>query len=631
MAPSRVLISLEDVVLKFGGKPLFDGVRMHICEGDKICLVGRNGAGKTTLMRLIMEDLELDGGKRFAVPGVSIGYLAQTVKFDPNHNVHQFVMDGLKKEDRSEENHHKADRIITPLDLDPAALMKTLSGGQLRRAALASALVAEPDILMLDEPTNHLDLSTIQWLENYLSYYRGALVCVSHDRAFLKAISRKVFWIDRGIIRTCPGGYSEFEDWAEALIEQEAREIQNMQKKFEAEIDWTQGGVSARRKRNQRRLRELGRLREKLKHDKASYRNLKKGIEIDSLTPTQASKIVCEFKAVSKSFVRDGKKIPIIEDMDIRILRGDRIGILGKNGSGKSTFIKLLMGELEPDSGHIRRGKTIEVAYFDQNRVALDPKKSLWDTLCPDGGDQVKIGSGEHERSMHVCGYLKSFLFDPKMARELVGTLSGGQQNRLMLSKVLANPGNVLILDEPTNDLDMDTLDMLQEILSEYPGTLIVVSHDRDFLDRTVTEVLAFEGDAKVESHVGGYSDYVEFKRKSEQQALKKESDAKAKTIAKNHASDMSADAPSLVNIKPAKIVMAYKFRHELEKLPAKIAQLEAEIATLKTALMDADLYTKNPEVFDKSTRRFAGAQQELDAAEQRWIELEDMRVKSES
>ena len=603
-----VLISLEDISVKFGGKPLFENLRMHIIEGDKICLVGKNGAGKSTLMRLILGELEQDGGTRFCLPNTSIGYLAQNVEFNASDSVHQFVMSGLKTDERTENKHHLADMVIAPLDLDGNALMGTLSGGQLRRAALARSLITEPDILLLDEPTNHLDLNGIEWLEKYLANYRGALVCVSHDRAFLAAISRKVFWIDKGMIRTCPTGYKGFEDWAEQIIEQEARELQNMKKKLAAEVDWTQGGVTGRRKRNQRRLSELFKLRDKLKADKAAYSQRMQRVDTDSLTTTQASKIIVEFKHIDKSFTNENKIIPILKDFNLRIMRGDRIGILGKNGSGKSTFIKLLVGEIEPDNGRIFRGKTIDIAYFDQSRIALNPGKTLWDTLCPDGGDQVFLG-GTKDRSIHVCGYLKDFMFDPKIARSRVSTLSGGQQNRLMLAKILANPGNVLILDEPTNDLDMDTLDMLQELLSDYKGTLLIVSHDRDFLDRTVTEVLAFEGGGIVEGYIGGYSDYA----------------ARKKILVPKKSSEKKS--PEKIEIKiPEKKILSGKERHELEKLPEKIAKLEAEIKTLREKLLDVDFYTKNPAEFDSSSRRFALAQHDLETAESRWLELEEKK-----
>jgi ATP-binding cassette subfamily F protein uup len=605
----RLLISLEDVSLTFGGKPLFEGVSLHVSEGDKICLVGRNGAGKTTLMRMLMGELDLDAGKHLTAPGIRMGYLAQQVIHQAGDTVRQFVLSGLPDSDESEEKHYLADIIMEPLALHPEARMGTLSGGQLRRAALARALIEEPDVLLLDEPTNHLDLGAIEWLESYLNAYRGALICVSHDRTFLANVSRKVFWIDRGTIRTSPAGYREFEEWAAGILELEARTLHNMQKKLELEESWTQGGVTARRKRNQRRVRELIRLREKLKIDRASYKMVTSSIELDPLTVTQASKIVCEFKNVSKAFVQEGKSTPILTDFHFRILRGDRIGILGRNGSGKSTFLKLLIGEMEPDSGYVKRGKTIEIAYFDQNRVELNPKLSLWKTLCPGGGDHVFLGGGENQKPRHVCGYLKDFLFDPKIARDLVGTLSGGQQNRLMLAKILANPGNVLILDEPTNDLDMDTLDMLQEILSDYQGTLIIVSHDRDFLDRTVTSVLAFEGDAQVEGYVGGYTDYLEAKTKQRGGSLPK-----------------AAEKSKVVSPTPAKQEkITFKIKFEWGKLPAKIELLEAEITALKTQLADPDLYVREPNRFDTVATRLSAASLELSTAEHRWLELSEM------
>jgi ATP-binding cassette subfamily F protein uup len=616
---ARVLVSLEDIRLSFGGKPLFDGLNLHVCAGDKICLVGKNGAGKTTLMRLITGELELDAGERFGYPGLRIGYLAQNIAIDATQTVQQFVMTGLAPEKRDETHMHLAEIMMDPLDLDGAAQMGTLSGGQVRRAALARALLEEPDLLLLDEPTNHLDLVAIEWLEQYLARYRGAVICVSHDRAFLAAISRKVFWIDRGAVRTCPKGYAEFDAWAEEIIEHEAKVLQKMQKKLDAEVDWTQGGVTARRKRNQRRLNELNRLRDKLKNDKAAYRQRIAAIEIESLPPSQASKIIVEFKNVSKSFTRpDGKSVPILRDFNIRILRGDRIGILGRNGSGKSTFIKLMTGELKADAGNVRLGKTVDITYFDQHRTTLDPNKTLWDTLAPNGA-YVFLGHGEKQRHVHVCGYLKNFLFDPKIARDKVGTLSGGQQNRLLLAKALATPGNVLILDEPTNDLDMDTLDMLQEILADYQGTLIVVSHDRDFLDRTVTEVLAFEGNAVVEAHLGGYTDYLSAKKAESFTEL---------TPQKKALAAVRVPEEKIPNVAPVKARMTYKYVAELERLPTKMAALEQEIAQLQSSLGDAELYMRDPAAFDKASRRLVRAQEDLAQSETRWLELEEMRQK---
>ncbi|MFN8694580.1 MAG: ABC-F family ATP-binding cassette domain-containing protein [Holosporales bacterium] len=602
---NRVLLSLEEAQLTYGGKPLFTDLNLHISEGDKICLVGKNGAGKTTLMRLITGEIELDGGKRFVLPGLRIGYLAQNVRFDPEATVKDFILEGLPENERSADKHYLADMMTDPLELDGAALMRTLSGGQLRRSALAQALLAEPDLLLLDEPTNHLDLNAIQWVEDYLKTYRGALLCVSHDRAFLAAISTSVFWLDRGQVRIAPEGYAGFEAWAEQMLEQEARELQNMAKKLQAEVDWTQGGVTGRRKRNQRRLAELHRLRAKLKADKSSYNETTRGISIDPLTPVQASKIVAEFRVVSKKFTDK----PILDSFHLRIMRGDRIGILGRNGSGKSTFLKLLTGDIEPDTGTVFRSKTIDITYFDQNRVLLNPKKSLWDTLCPDGGDYVALGNPENPRLRHVCGYLRDFLFDPKIARDLVGTLSGGQQNRLMLAKVLAQPGNVLILDEPTNDLDMDTLDMLQEILADFQGTLLIVSHDRDFLDRTVTKVLAFEGDGVVDVAIGGYTEYLEAKE--------------ARLSHKNSKAAAAAAKPAPKQAAAPKVKESFKVKFEREQLPLKIDAAHKEIERLRGILAQPNLYARDPALFDKTASTLAETERSLAAMEERWLELE--------
>lgn len=605
----RLLLSLEDVHLNIGTKTLFQGVNLHVSEGDKICLIGRNGAGKTTLMRLITGQIQPDGGKTFCFPGATIGYLAQQVDFAADETVREFVMHGLAHRPDDLALGYRADIVLGPLGLDPDARMGHLSGGQLRRAALAQSLVDEPDILLLDEPTNHLDLEAIQWLEKFLAESRSAIITVSHDRTFLSNFTSTVFWLEQGIVRICPDGYAGFEDWAAALIEQEARTLHNLNKKLEVELDWTQGGVTARRKRNQRRMNELHRLREKIRNDKAALANKVQKIEADPLAGTLGSKIVVEFKGVSKRFEREGKRIPILEDFSLRILREDRIGILGPNGSGKSTFLKLLIDELQPDSGFIYRSKKMELAYFDQHRTALDPRKSLWDTLAPNG-DYVYLG-GNPNRPRHVAAYLKNFMFDPKQARDAVGTLSGGMQNRLMLARTLINPGNLMILDEPTNDLDMDTLDMLQDILAAYTGTLILVSHDRDFLDRSVTEVLAFEGNAKIESYIGGYSDYLAAKNRKSAPAKVKPERAEPK-VAK-------PAAPS-----PAPAGLSSKEQRELSRLMERIADLEARKAALEAVLADANLYLREPEKFDKTLREFEAAQKSLQSALERWVELEE-------
>lgn len=616
---SRVLLSLEEITLTFGGKPLFEELTLHVNERDRICLVGKNGVGKTTLMRLMMEDLELDAGKRFLLPGTQIGYLAQQIAFKPDETVKEFVLSGLPKEERTEANDYLADMVIDPLGLNPHSPMEPLSGGQRRRAALAQALVKNPDILLLDEPTNHLDLQAIEWLEGYLQGYHGAVICVSHDRTFLANISRKVFWVDRGSIKICPYGYGKFEEWQEKQIEQEARELQNLQKKVEAEHGWTQGGVSGRRKRNVRRLRELGRLREKLKADKAAYRQRSQKISLDALNPPNASKVMAEFKHVHKSFERDQHKISILNDFNHLILKGDRLGILGKNGSGKSTFLKMLIKEIEPDSGHIFRSKSMDCSYFDQNRSEINKNKTLWETLCPNGGQDVLIGRGENQKTMHVCGYLKKFLFDPTIARDIVGSLSGGQQNRLLLAKILANPGNLLILDEPTNDLDMDTLDMLQGMLADYTGTLIVVSHDRDFLDRTVTEILAFEGEAEVNHVFGGYTDYMREIHGQRPKARKQDKpESKPQT---------SAPEP----LDPMKKPLTYGEKLELKKLPDQMESAQAALEQIQGKLDESGLFEKDPEGFQALISNYELEKKQLAEIEERWLELEERSMNTHS
>ncbi|MBU6236085.1 MAG: ATP-binding cassette domain-containing protein, partial [Alphaproteobacteria bacterium] len=473
--PETLLLHVRDALVTFGKKPLFEGMEFSILEGDKIALVGKNGAGKTTLMNLITGARQLDDGTRWQLEGSTIGYLQQEVPVKKGQTIREFVKEHVRVTDEAEAVDYRVDAVLHPLDLDPDTTMDTLSGGQLRRAALGRALVESPDILLLDEPTNHLDLDIIEWLENYLRGFKGAVVCVSHDRAFLAAMSDKVFWLDRGRMRVCPKGFKDFEDWQTMMIEQESRELKNRQKWLEMEEEWASRGVPARRKRNQKRLETMRSERAKLKADVSSFKRMMAKIEITPPELEAGSKIISEFTKVYKSF---GDK-KILESFSLRILRGDRIGVLGRNGSGKTTFLKMLVGEMEPDAGTIKRARDLNVSYFDQARKDLRHDWSLWRNLLPNGGDYIDVMG----KTRHVCGYLKDFLFDPAQATQAAGSLSGGQKNRLMLAKVLANPGNLLILDEPTNDLDMETLDMLEEILSAYTGTLIVVSHDRDFLD----------------------------------------------------------------------------------------------------------------------------------------------------
>lgn len=603
---SNLLLSVQDGYITYGKTPLFEKLYFNIHEGSRICLVGKNGAGKTTLMNTITGERELDDGERWQAPGVTIGYLHQEVDFNPQQNVMGFVLSGLSKDKQTEDSHYLVDMFITPLQLDPNQKMGVLSGGQLRRAALAKALVESPDILLLDEPTNHLDLAGIEWLENYLRNYGGTLLCISHDKTFLANISNKVFWLDRGKIRVCPKGFGHFEEWSTMLLEQEARELHNRSAAMALEIEWATKGIKARRKRNVRRVEEIKIAREKLKMDKSLFNKTMAKVSLAPMEASQSSRIIARFHNVSKSF---GDKA-IIKDFNLRIMRGDRIGLLGYNGSGKTTFLKLLLKEIEPDCGNVKLAKNIEISYFDQKREDLNPKHSLKKNLCPGGGDYVEVGG----KQRHVCGYLKDFMFDPKDANNSVSTLSGGQRNRLMLAKVLAKPGNVLILDEPTNDLDMETLDMLEEIISKYNGTLIVVSHDRDFLDQTITKVLAFEGNAQVDGYIGGYSDYLEASGKSKPKKVKENKVKKKDIILKQTAEP------------PAKKKFTYTMQHELKNLPSEIEKIEQEISSYEEKLANPNFYMEDPEGFDSVSRKHAKAKTTLTKLEERWLELDELK-----
>ncbi len=607
-----LLLSVKDATIAYGDKIVFENLSFNIHQGSKISLVGNNGAGKTTLMDIITGRRDLDAGERWEEQGVTIGYLHQDIVPKENQSVFDYIFEEIKEEE-AELYAYKVDTVAAALELNVQEKMIMLSGGQLRRAGLARALVEEPDILLLDEPTNHLDLEAIEWLEGYLKSYRGTILCISHDRTFLSNVTNKVFWLDRGGLRVSPKGFADFEEWSSMLLEQEARELKNRKAVVAQEVDWANRGVKARRKRNVRRVEQMKIMRDKLKMDQSAYRRVVSKISLPEQKDKEASsKIVAEFYNVHKTFKDEsGADKKILEQFNMRITRGDRIGLLGKNGSGKTTFLKMLIGEMEPDQGRVKRRKELEFSYFDQKRKDLDPERSLRKTLCPGGGDYVDVMGKER----HVCSYLKDFLFDPSDAYQLVKTLSGGQKNRLMLAKILANPKTCLILDEPTNDLDMDTLDMLEEVLVSYQGTLIVVSHDRDFLDQTVTKILAFEGDAKVEGYVGGYSDYLAVK-KGNASIEAKESKAKKKKSSEGD--------------KPAPKKLTYNLHRELQQLPDKIEKLEADITEMNDQLGDTEFYNRDPDGFHNLTQRLVRVSERLKTAEERWLELEDMRLKVE-
>lgn len=606
--PGTLLLSVRDAYITFGNKPLFEGLSFNVVEGEKICLVGKNGTGKTTLMNIITGARELDDGIRWQLEGTTIGYLQQEIDIIPGQTVFDFVFAQLKSEDQHDANTYKIEMVVQPLGLNINDRMDKLSGGQVRRVAIARALVEEPDILLMDEPTNHLDLDIIEWLEQYLKDWRGTLIVISHDKTFLSNVSDRVFWLDRGGLRVCPRGFKFFDEWSLQILEIEEKELQGREKKLEHEVAWASRGVKGRLKRNVSRLDRMEKERADLKRDRNSFNRMMAKIEMPPAEYAElSSKIVAEFFKVGKIFNDHGAEKTILDKFNLRIMRGDRIGVLGLNGSGKTTFLRLLVGELEPDSGKVKLSPAAEFSYFDQKRQDLDPDSSLWRNLCPNG-DHIDVRG----KQRHVMGYMKDFLFDSDMAHQPVKTLSGGQKNRLMLAKILAHPKNFLILDEPTNDLDMETLDMLEEILAEYDGTLIIVSHDRDFLDQTVTKILAFEGDGQVEGYIGGYSDYLEARKPKNIVALENKKE-KSKLVE--------------IEVKGPAKKLSYKLQYELDHLPQKMTALEMEVRALEQVLSDNDLYARDAAAFQNSSRRLGQAREELDLAETRWLELEGMKA----
>jgi ATP-binding cassette subfamily F protein uup len=604
MAPP--LININDIRLTFGGNDLFSDVSLAIGERDRLCLVGRNGGGKSTLLKIIAGETEADGGERFVQPGCKVAYLQQEPALGGFATVEDYVLDAL---DEHEQDYvYRADMLLDAVNIDPKADPSTLSGGEGRRAAIARALIADPQVLLLDEPTNHLDLPTIEWLEGEVKNFRGAVVVISHDRAFLNAVSNGILWLDRGVLRRHDQNFSTFDDWSEEVYRKEAEERAKLDKLIAQESVWAVQGISARRKRNQGRLRRLYDMRDQRSQQVARLGNVALAAE----SGDTSGKVVIEAHDIAKSF---GDK-KIITDFSTRILRGDKVGIIGPNGAGKTTLLKILTGQIEPDSGTIKIGTNLTPTYFDQKRVALDDQKTLWDTLCDVGGDQVMVRGNPR----HVVSYLRDFLFDEKQARSPVGALSGGERNRLLLAKQLAKPTNLLIMDEPTNDLDMDTLDLLQEMLSEYDGTLLLVSHDRDFLDRVVTSSIVMEGDGTAIEYPGGYSDYVHLRNLSGKNAVEKAVPVdKVDKPAKKAAPEKPAKSKSQSKL-------SYKDQREYDTLPDKISGLESEIATIEKALSDGDLFTKDPAAFQKKADRMEAARLELEQAEERWLELEMLR-----
>lgn len=593
------ILTIKGARLSFGTNELFTNVELYINRGDKISLVGRNGCGKSTLLKVIARDIEPDAGEIFVQPGVKVSYMPQDPDFSGYATLREVVLSGLPEHERGQE--YRADILIEQFDIRAAQSPEQSSGGERKKAALAKALINEPDILLLDEPTNHLDMPTIEKLEKIIADFRGAVILISHDRMFLSNTSRTTFWLDRGILRRNNKGFRYFEEWQEQVIDQEIIEQKYLNKKIEEETEWLHKGVTARRKRNQGRLRRLQQLRQERREQIRQIGSVKLEVEERELR----SKMVIEAKHVCKAF---GDR-EIVKDFSTRIIKGNKIGIVGPNGAGKTTLIKLLTKRLEPDSGHVRIGKNLEEAYFDQNRLTLDPKKTLWKTLCNEGDHIFVRGSYRH-----VVAYLKDFLFRPDQAQCPVSALSGGEKNRLMLAVALAQPSNFLVLDEPTNDLDMDTLDLLQEVLDEYEGTILLVSHDRDFIDRVVTSVIYMPGDGSVSEHAGSYSDLLE----------KLKSKIPAKKENKKEALPKKEETPKSETKKTGRL--SYNQQRLLEILPDKISELEKQIGDTEAALSDSSLYTENPEKFDTLTKQLEELKAELEKSENQWLEIEMLR-----
>ena len=601
---SQLILSIKEAMVRFKDKPIFEDLNFNLHQKSRIALVGKNGSGKTTLMKMIAGEIELEEGERWLENKIEIGYLNQEFINLSDKNIFQELISTINDD---EEKKFKIDIITEALNINLKSKLIDLSGGQLRKVGLAKALINEPDILLLDEPTNHLDLEVIEWLENYLNKYNGTIICVSHDRTFLSNVTNKVFWIDRGNLKISPKGFKFFDEWSQSLLEQEEKELRNRKQSLSVDIEWASKGVKARVKRNVRRLEQIKLMQKKLEEDESSYRRAISKIKVNSnIKFKDHAKSISEFFNVSKSFKTNSEEIKILENFNFKINKGDRIGILGGNGSGKTTFLKLLLKEEIPDKGTIKNFKNIEFSYFDQKRSDLFLKETIKKNMCPSGGDYINVMG----KDRHVYGYLKEFQFDPKILNDYVSTLSGGQKNRLMLAKILANPKSCLILDEPTNDLDMDTLDLLEEILINYKGTLIIVSHDRDFLDQTVTRILAFQGDGKVIDCIGGYSDYLKLKKNS----------FKNKNLIKHDLNKVKKDNQSKISNNNK---LTYKLEYELSIIPSEIKKLETIISQMNNILSDADLYTKNIDKFLESSKTLEMSKKKLDELETRWLELD--------
>ena len=590
MAPP--ILSYEDLGLIQGEGWLFRNLDIFVGPRDRLALIGRNGAGKTTLLKCLAGLIETDEGTRKIVPGTKVVLLEQDPVMSAHATLEEWVLSG---DDAPAA--HEAAAIAHQIGIDLARDVKTASGGERRRAAIVRALAQEPDVLLLDEPTNHLDLGAIDWLEDWLQRFKGAFIVISHDRTFLTRLTRSCLWLDRGTMRRSEIGFGGFEAWTEAVYAEEQRAAEKLDAKLAIELHWLQRGVTARRRRNQGRLAKLNEMRAQRAAMLGPAGGAKLGLAKDDVK----TKTVIDADNVSKSF---GDR-QIIRDFTLRIQRGDRIGLVGANGTGKTTLLKLLTGELKPDSGAVAQAKTLSGIVIDQQRKLMAPEKRVRDVLA-EGGDWIEVRG--HKK--HIKGYLKEFLFDPSLTEAPVASLSGGERSRLLLAREFARASNLLVLDEPTNDLDLETLDLLQEVIADYEGTVLIVSHDRDFLDKTVTVTLGLDGSGKVDIVAGGYEDWV---RKRYQDHRKP-----AKT--KETSVPASASQP-----KTAATKLSYKDQRDLDRLPGEIERLEHAIAADEDALHDPELFTRDPKRFAELTERIARHRADIEAAELRWLEVAEM------
>ena len=593
------LLQMSDISLTFGGDPVFDQLSLVVQPGDRVALVGRNGSGKSTLMKVMAGLVEPDRGDIVVPPGVSVGYMEQDPDMTGFATLGDFASAALEPGEM-----YKVERAGEGLKFDPARAVETASGGERRRAALARLMAEAPELMLLDEPTNHLDIEAIAWLEEELKATRAGFVLISHDRAFLRALTRATLWIDRGMVRRQEKGFEDFEAWRDKVWDEEDLQRHKMDRKIKAEARWAVEGISARRKRNQGRVRAL----KDRRAERAAMIKRQGSAAMELSAGPKSGKKVIEAKGLSKSY--DGKSI--VRDFSLTVQRGDRVAFVGPNGVGKTTLIKMLMGDVKPDTGTVTLGTNLLSAVFDQARAKLDPDMTLWDSLT---GDPEMRVSGKADQVMvrgnpkHVVGYLKEFLFDDRQARAPVRSLSGGEKARLLLAKLMAKESNLLVMDEPTNDLDVETLDLLQELLDDYDGTVLLVSHDRDFLDRVATTTIAMEGNGQAVTYAGGWSDY----RAQRQEDAPKKAE-KSKPKAEKVKAEKSASAAGL----------SFTEKHRLEALPGIMERLEAEIAKLEEFMADPELFTKEPVKFQKATEALVERQTALQDAEEEWLTLEE-------